>query len=178
MTTERRAVRATARFFEDLDRQLGAERGPDGQPSTNDFQVFDLFRIVETFATPPERRGVRRRTTRCRRSIRQSVRDDRGAPWERRFSLRGPRLLSWDNRTSAVPVTRGKFRPRHRRRAPRPCCTSPQPRRRTIAATGVSCGALDDLFVPLPALGTDANGPVYAAVCVTPDIERNQKRIS
>ena len=51
MTAERRAVRATARFFEDLDRQLGAERGPDGQPSTNDFQVFDLFRIVETFAT-------------------------------------------------------------------------------------------------------------------------------
>ena len=51
MTTERRPVRATARFFEDLDRQLGAERGPDGQPSTNDFQVFDLFRIVETFAT-------------------------------------------------------------------------------------------------------------------------------
>jgi len=51
VTTERRAVRATARFFEDLDRQLGAERGADGQPSTNDFQVFDLFRIVETFAT-------------------------------------------------------------------------------------------------------------------------------
>ena len=51
MTAERRAVRATTRFFEDLDRQLGAERGPDGQPSTNDFQVFDLFRIVETFAT-------------------------------------------------------------------------------------------------------------------------------
>ena len=51
MTTERRAVRATARFFEDLDRQLGAARAPDGQPSTNDFQVFDLFRIVETFAT-------------------------------------------------------------------------------------------------------------------------------
>ncbi len=49
VTTERRAVRATARFFEDLDRQLSAERGPDGQPSTNDFQVFDLFRIVETF---------------------------------------------------------------------------------------------------------------------------------
>ena len=51
MTTERRAVRATARFFEDLDRQLAAERGPNGEPSTNDFQVFDLFRIVETFAT-------------------------------------------------------------------------------------------------------------------------------
>ena len=51
MTTERRAVRATARFFQDLDRQLGTERGPDGASSTNDFQVFDLFRIVETFAT-------------------------------------------------------------------------------------------------------------------------------
>lgn len=51
MTIGRRSVRATARFFGDLDRQLGTERGPDGQPSTNDFQVFDLFRIVETFAT-------------------------------------------------------------------------------------------------------------------------------
>jgi hypothetical protein len=51
VTAERRAARATARFFEDLDRLLVAERGPDGQPSTNDFQVFDLFRIVETFAT-------------------------------------------------------------------------------------------------------------------------------
>jgi hypothetical protein len=26
-------------FFEDLDRQLGAERGPNGEPSTNDFQA-------------------------------------------------------------------------------------------------------------------------------------------
>jgi len=52
VTTSRRAVRATARFFEDLNRQLPGERGPNGEPSTNDFQVFDLLRIVETFATP------------------------------------------------------------------------------------------------------------------------------
>lgn len=51
MTPERRAVRATSRFFADLDRQIAADRGPNGEPSTNDFQVFDLFRIVETFAT-------------------------------------------------------------------------------------------------------------------------------
>lgn len=51
MTAERRVVRATSRFFADLDRQLRPERGPDGQPSANDFQVFDLLRIVETFAT-------------------------------------------------------------------------------------------------------------------------------
>jgi len=51
MTEKRRAVRATAGFFEDLDRQIPNERGPNGEPSTNDFQVFDLFRIIETFAT-------------------------------------------------------------------------------------------------------------------------------
>ena len=50
MTAERRTVRATQRFFEDLDRQLPAERGPNGEPSTNDFQVLDLLRIVERFA--------------------------------------------------------------------------------------------------------------------------------
>jgi len=38
----RRVVRATPRFFEDLDRQLRAERGPNGEPSTNDFQVCEL----------------------------------------------------------------------------------------------------------------------------------------
>ena len=51
MTAGRRVVRATARFFRDLDRQLPAERGPNGEPSTNDFQVLDLLRIVEEFAT-------------------------------------------------------------------------------------------------------------------------------
>jgi hypothetical protein len=47
----RRVVRATADFFHDLDRQLRPERGPEGQPSANDFQVFELIRIVDRFAT-------------------------------------------------------------------------------------------------------------------------------
>lgn len=51
MSGERRAVRATAGFFGDLDRQLRPERGPKGEPSTNDFQTFELLRIVERFAT-------------------------------------------------------------------------------------------------------------------------------
>ena len=50
MSPTRRVVRATPRFFEDLDRQLRAERGPNGEPSTNDFQVFELIRIVDRFA--------------------------------------------------------------------------------------------------------------------------------
>lgn len=50
MTANRRTVRATATFFEDLDRQLPSERGKSGEPSTNDFQVFELLRIVEEFA--------------------------------------------------------------------------------------------------------------------------------
>ena len=51
MTGERRTVRTTQSFFEDLDRQLPAERGADGEPSAHDFQVFELLRIVEVFAT-------------------------------------------------------------------------------------------------------------------------------
>jgi hypothetical protein len=47
----RRTVRATARFFEDVDRQFPPERGPSGEPSANDFEVFELLRVVETFAT-------------------------------------------------------------------------------------------------------------------------------
>ena len=50
MSLERRTVRATLRFFQDLDRQLPSERGRNGEPSTNDFQVLDLLRIVDTFA--------------------------------------------------------------------------------------------------------------------------------
>ena len=50
MTAGRRQVRATPEFFADLDRQLRAERGPAGEPSTNDFQVFELLRLVERFA--------------------------------------------------------------------------------------------------------------------------------
>lgn len=51
MTAERREVRATVEFFEDLDRQLRSERGPNGEPSTNDFQTYELLEIVERFAT-------------------------------------------------------------------------------------------------------------------------------
>jgi hypothetical protein len=47
----RRTVRATRGFFDDLDRQLPAERGDDGRPSRADFQALDLLRIVEEFAT-------------------------------------------------------------------------------------------------------------------------------
>ncbi len=51
MSEARRIVRATADFFQDLDRQLRPERGPAGEPSANDFQVFELIRIVDRFAT-------------------------------------------------------------------------------------------------------------------------------
>jgi hypothetical protein len=47
---ERREVRATLDFFHDLDRQLRSERGPNGEPSTSDFQTFELLEIVEKFA--------------------------------------------------------------------------------------------------------------------------------
>ena len=48
--TERRQVRAAYGFFEDLDRQLGPERGPNGEPSTADFQTIELLRIIDRFA--------------------------------------------------------------------------------------------------------------------------------
>ncbi len=51
MSRERREVRATLDFFHDLDRQLPSERGPNGEPSTSDFQTFELLEIVEKFAT-------------------------------------------------------------------------------------------------------------------------------
>lgn len=51
MTADRRIVRATAEFFGDLDAQLPSERGPNGEPSTSDFQVVELFPIIEEFAT-------------------------------------------------------------------------------------------------------------------------------
>ena len=50
MSSERRVVRATHQFFDDLDAQLASERGPDGEPSTNDFQVVELFPIIERLA--------------------------------------------------------------------------------------------------------------------------------
>lgn len=48
--TDRRPVRATYGFFEDLDRQLSSERGPNGEPSTADFQTIELLRVVDRFA--------------------------------------------------------------------------------------------------------------------------------
>lgn len=51
MSDPRRRVRATRNFFDDLDAQLDSERGPSGEPSTSDFQVVELFPIIERFAT-------------------------------------------------------------------------------------------------------------------------------
>jgi len=50
VSSVRREVRATLDFFHDLDRQLRSERGPNGAPSTSDFQTFELLEIVEKFA--------------------------------------------------------------------------------------------------------------------------------
>ncbi len=47
----RREVRVTEAFFEELDAQLGSERGARGEPSATDFLVVDLSRIVDEFAT-------------------------------------------------------------------------------------------------------------------------------
>lgn len=47
----RRDVRVSSQFFEDLDRQLDMERGPNGEPSAIDFQSIELLEIVEMFAT-------------------------------------------------------------------------------------------------------------------------------
>jgi hypothetical protein len=46
----RRQVRVTAAFFDQLDKQFGTERGPDGEPSVTDFIVIDLPAIIERFA--------------------------------------------------------------------------------------------------------------------------------
>ena len=48
--TGRRVVRVSPDFFDQLDGQLGAERGPAGEPSATDFVVADLPTIVERFA--------------------------------------------------------------------------------------------------------------------------------
>lgn len=46
----RRVVRASPAFFDQLDTQLGAERGPHGEPSATDFLVVEVPAIVEAFA--------------------------------------------------------------------------------------------------------------------------------
>lgn len=47
----RRVVRATPDFFAHLDTQLGDERGLAGEPSSADFQAYELLPIVEEFAS-------------------------------------------------------------------------------------------------------------------------------
>lgn len=51
MATDRRVVRVAPTFFEQLDQQLGPDRGPNGEPSATDFLVLDLPTIVDAFAT-------------------------------------------------------------------------------------------------------------------------------
>jgi len=51
MAADRRVVRVSPAFFEQLDEQLGTARGEAGQPSGTDFLVIDLPAIVERFAT-------------------------------------------------------------------------------------------------------------------------------
>ena len=46
----RREIRVAESFFEELDTQLGSERGPNGEPSATDFIVMDLPQIVDEFA--------------------------------------------------------------------------------------------------------------------------------
>ena len=48
--TDRRTVRATSELFDDLDRQLPAERGQNGEPSRRDFEVFELLPLVDEIA--------------------------------------------------------------------------------------------------------------------------------
>jgi hypothetical protein len=48
---ERRSVRVSHAVFDELDRVLGIERGPNGEPAVNDFLTIDLLPIVDTFAT-------------------------------------------------------------------------------------------------------------------------------
>lgn len=50
MDPERRTVRVSRDVFDELDRVLGAERGPNGEPSVNDFLTIDLLPIVDAFA--------------------------------------------------------------------------------------------------------------------------------
>jgi len=51
MAAERRVVRVSPAFFDELDDELGGDRGDEGQPSATDFLVIDLPAIVERFAT-------------------------------------------------------------------------------------------------------------------------------
>jgi len=43
-------VRVLVEVFDEVDRLLGSERGPNGEPSANDFLTADLLRLIDEFA--------------------------------------------------------------------------------------------------------------------------------
>jgi len=47
----RRLVRVSEGVFEALEDALGAERGPNGEPSAHDFEYLELPPIIERFAS-------------------------------------------------------------------------------------------------------------------------------
>lgn len=51
MAADRRVVRVSQAFFDQLDEQLPSERGPEGDPSATDFVVIELSAVVERFAS-------------------------------------------------------------------------------------------------------------------------------
>ena len=55
--SERRPVRVDPRFLEQLDAQLGEERGLNGEPSRIDFLRFELPAIEDDFALRFEELG-------------------------------------------------------------------------------------------------------------------------
>lgn len=50
MAGQRLVVRVSRAVFDEIDRALGTERGPHGEPSANDFLTIDLLPIVDAFA--------------------------------------------------------------------------------------------------------------------------------
>jgi hypothetical protein len=50
VTADRRQVRVTEAFFDQLDELLPSHRGPRGEPSATDFIVIDLPPIVDQIA--------------------------------------------------------------------------------------------------------------------------------
>lgn len=48
---ERRVVRTTPDFFALIDAQLGDERGPNDEPTSAEFEAYELLAIIEKFAT-------------------------------------------------------------------------------------------------------------------------------
>ncbi len=52
--SDRRPVRVDPRFLEQLDAQLGEERGPGGEPSRIDFVRFELPAIEDEFDLGPD----------------------------------------------------------------------------------------------------------------------------